>query len=120
MILLPMRPWKKLGDGVPPGVEEVLLEVPGEAVEDGETPAEAAARESLEETGYVGGLVSAGSMIDCAYSTRVRRVFAAHDARKTADPDPGAGEATEVELVPLGGLTDVGPEYLALDTLGLL
>jgi ADP-ribose diphosphatase len=112
-----------------PGPEESLLELPGGEVEDGEEPREAARRELLEETGYEGELVDAGTMFDCAYSTRVRHVFVAHGCRRVADPTPEDGEAPEVELLSLdafrehlrgGRLTDVGPGYLALDRLGRL
>ena len=112
-----------------PGPEESLLELPGGAVDDGEDPLAAAERELLEETGYRGRLEPAGSMLDCAYSTRVRHVYAAVDCEAVQAPDPGAGEAPEVVLVSLphfrehlrgGRLTDVGPAYLALETLGLL
>jgi len=37
------------------GAREVTLEIPGGLVDPGETPAEAAVREMLEETGYGGG-----------------------------------------------------------------
>ncbi len=40
------------------GSRQVTWEIPGGMVDPGETPADAAARELLEETGYGGGLVS--------------------------------------------------------------
>ena len=112
-----------------PGVEEELLELPGGAVDPGEEPLAAARRELLEETGYAGELAHAATMVDCAYSTRVRHVFVARDARRVAEPTPDEHESPAVELVPLDGfrdhlrsgrLTDVGPGYLALEALGLL
>jgi len=112
-----------------PGVEDSLLELPGGAVDSGEDPAEGARRELLEERGYTAELVHAGTMVDCAYSTRLRHVYATRDARRIAEPTPEPGEHLEVTLLPLrdfrahlrsGRLTDVGPGYLALDALGLL
>ncbi len=69
-----------------PGVEDSLLELPGGAVDSGEDPAEGARRELLEETGYTAEPVHAGTMLDCAYSTRLRHVYATRDARRIAEP----------------------------------
>jgi len=111
-----------------PGVEEVLLELPGGAIDPGEAAAAAAERELLEETGYAGELAAAGSMLDCAYSTRVRHVFIARGCERVAEPTAEDAQLG-VELVTLpafrehlraGRFTDVGPGYLALDRLGLL
>src|SRR5438105_3720111 len=59
-----------------PGVEAELLELPGGVVDAGEDPLAAACRELVEETGYAGDLEPVGTMVDCAYSTRLRHVFA--------------------------------------------
>ena len=111
-----------------PGIEEVLLELPGGGIDDGESPAAAAERELLEETGYRGELEAAGSMVDCAYSTRIRHVFVGRGCERAAEPTSEDAQLG-VELVTVaafrhhlrsGRLTDVGPGYLALDRLRLL
>jgi ADP-ribose pyrophosphatase len=110
-----------------PGPEQLLDELPGGVVDDGEEPLAAARRELLEETGYTGELRAAGSHWAGAYSTHERHAFAATGCERVADPAPG--EPGEVVLIPLpefrrhlrrGRLTDVGAAYLALDVLNLL
>src|SRR5918999_4617731 len=109
-----------------PGPEEVLLELPGGVVEEGQSPAEAARAELLEETGYEGRLTSARSLLKDAYATNVKHVFTATDCRLVAEPD--RPQLTEPVLLPLadfrehlrgGRLTDVDAAYRALDHLGL-
>jgi len=108
-----------------PGPEDWLLELPGGVVDDGEDAAGAARRELFEETGYDGEARRVGSVVDCAYSTRVRHVCVVEDAQKIAD----SSEGLEVVLLSLsafrdhlrgGRLTDVAAGYVALDALNLL
>ena len=112
-----------------PGPREALLELPGGLVDEGETPAEAATRELLEETGYAGDLHPAGSIVDSAYSTRERHTFVATGCHRVQDPAPTDGEFPEVVLLPLaafrehlrgGRCTDVASGYAGLDALSLL
>ena len=113
-----------------PGPEQILLEMPGGAVEEDEEPLAAAARELLEETGYVGDLALAGESLHCAYSTRRRFAFAARNCRKVAEPNPDATEFVEVVELPLaaefrahlfcGNLTDMAAGYQCMDFLHLL
>lgn len=110
-----------------PGPEEVLLELPGGQVEDGQTPEEAARAELLEEAGYEGELTPAGTLLWDAYGTRKKYAFVATGCRCLRPPAPG--ELTEPVVMSLrefrehlrtGRLTDSDVAYRALDHLGLL
>ncbi len=78
-----------------PGPEAVLLELPAGVVEAGEEPADTAAAELLEETGYAGRIEPAGVMLEEGYSNRTKFVFVAHGCTRQgrargSSPD-GAG-----------------------------
>lgn len=110
-----------------PGPEAVLLELPAGIVDMDTDPADAAAEELLEETGYVGRMEPVGTILEEGYSNRTKHIFVAHACRRERQPeDP---RLTEPVLVPLGTLrshlrsgrmADVDAGYLALDFLGLL
>ena len=110
-----------------PGPEEILLELPGGLIDEGQSPAEAARRELLEETGYEGRIAAAGTILEDAYAIRTKHVFTATSCRRVAEP--ARGDLTQPVLMPLaqfrehlrgGRLSDVDVGYRALDQLGLL
>jgi ADP-ribose pyrophosphatase len=110
-----------------PGPEAMLLELPAGVVEDGADPAETAAEELLEETGYSGRIEPAGTLLEEGYSNRTKHVFVARECRRERDPDdPSLTEAVLVTLPELrahlrgGRMADVDAGYLALDHLGIL
>lgn len=67
-----------------PGQEKVEVEFPGGGLEPGEDPAEAAARELTEETGYVASkILHIASIPYSPYSTGIRHSYLALDCKKT-------------------------------------
>lgn len=91
-----------------PGPEKILYELPGGGVEEGEDPAEAAARELSEETGYMSDepLVEIGQNCADAYTNNTNHYFLAQNCYKASEQQLDNGEF--VEVVELGSEELIG------------
>ena len=90
------------------GSREITLEIPGGIVDPGETPAEAAARELLEETGYRAERVEAIGSVNpnpALFGNRCH-TFLAPGAAPVAPIQNTRLEETSVELVPVAEIPD--------------
>lgn len=122
-----------------PGPKQVLTEIPGGFLQNGDDPKTKAAEELLEETGFKGNLQFVTTCLDDAYSTMIRYCFVATDCIRTGGIDntlhdndgqnKGFSEIKEVVTIPLtkfkkllnsGQITDVEVGFLGLNYLGLL
>jgi 8-oxo-dGTP pyrophosphatase MutT (NUDIX family) len=91
------------------GIDRSCLEIPGGVVDPGETPAEAARREVLEETGYgAGTLVPMGFVwSNPAIQTNRTWLFALTGTEKVAEVALDATEDIAVELHDLDTLPEL-------------
>ena len=91
------------------GTRSICLEIPGGLANPGDTPAEAARRELLEETGYDAEELSfLGSACPQPAIMNNRSVtFLARDVAKVQEPQLDDTEDIEVVLVPLSAIPDM-------------
>ncbi len=88
------------------GSDEVTLEIPGGMVDSGEEPAQAAARELIEETGFRAEEIVPLGVVNpnpALFGNRLH-VFAAPGAKRVAAIRNEGNEETVVELVPQAAL----------------
>ena len=88
------------------GVQEVLWEIPGGVVDDGEAPLDGVKRELLEETGYTSSkIIQVGKFYpNPALQTNTMYCYLALNAEKVTEQNLDDGEDIEVHLVPLDEL----------------
>jgi len=88
------------------GAQEVLWEIPGGVVEDGEEPLQGVKRELLEETGYTASeFIQVGkSYPNPAFQTNTVYYFLALNAEKVTGQSLDDGEDIEVHLMPMDKL----------------
>jgi ADP-ribose pyrophosphatase len=88
------------------GSGDVTLEIPGGMVDEGESPRDAAARETLEETGYAASEISTLGRVrpNPAIHDNWLHTFLARDVRLVKAPKHEATEHTAVRLVPLADI----------------
>ena len=90
------------------GPRRVLFDLPAGMVDEGEDPQAAAARETLEETGYAGDTIQhLGTSWVSAYSNARKYIYLMTGARRVQDPQPEPHELMQVRLATREELEEV-------------
>lgn len=130
VVIIPLNTDRKviLARQFRPGPEKVLEEIPAGAIDEGETPEQAARRELQEETGYVAGSMKyLGEMYRDGYSNMTIHVFIATDCTLHKDGQKlEENEHIEVDLISIDRLIenakkakmiDIGAVFMGYDEL---
>ena len=103
------------------GPEKIMFEMPGGAVDPGESPEVAARRELLEETGYEAGTMEyLGTAYVNAWDNIIHHYYFARDCRLIGAHNPEEFEEIEVVTIPISEFIENALKANMTDAQGVL